>query len=557
MPGDRFRIGGNLGHRPGGHHVPAMLPGAGTNIHDPVGGAHRLFVVLDHDQRVADIAQPLQSADQARIIPLVEADARFVQDVEHAHQRRPDLRRQTDALRLTTRERVRTPFQGQVVQADINQEAETLPDLLENLPRDHEIALAQRRAALLPGLLRQPGEPVLRLADWQPRHLNDGTVTDGDAQHFRLQARALADRTWPLSHEALEFLFYIVRGCGLIPALQVRDHALIGNVIRAGTPATRAVLDLDHLAARAAQDQIQVFLRQLADRCVQVNLVRLGHAFQHGVVPGAPLSRGAQPWHDCPLGQREILVWNNQVRVELARRAQARAGGTGAVRRVEREVARLDLRQADHPVHGTSELLREDDQLAIDDLRLGDAAGDLQCRLDRLNNAQPIRVIALGDTLFMANDQAVDHHFDGVLLRLGERQLHRLVDLMHDAIDAHAYKALPPDLFHDAPVLALAIANHRGQDHQPGAVWQVQQLLRHLLWRLRHDRPATLWTVRLTDPREEQAHVVVDLGDRTNCRARVAAGPLLVDGDRRGKPLDVIDVRLLHLPEELTCVRRQ
>ena len=55
----------------------------------------------------------------------------------------------------------------------------------------------------------------------------------------------------------------------------------------------------------------------------------------------------------------------------------------------------------------------------------------------------------------------------------------------------------------------------------------------------------------------QQAQVVVDLGDRADGRAGVAAGRLLVDRDRRRQALDDVDVGLVHLPEELAGVRRQ
>ena len=69
-------------------------------------------------------------------------------------------------------------------------------------------------------------------------------------------------------------------------------------------------------------------------------------------------------------------------------------------------------------------------------------------------------------------------------------------------------------------------------------------------------RPQT-GAVWAADTGEEQSHVVVDFGDGADGRARVPAGPLLVDGDRRRKPLDVVDVRLFHLTEELSRVGRQ
>ena len=51
--------------------------------------------------------------------------------------------------------------------------------------------------------------------------------------------------------------------------------------------------------------------------------------------------------------------------------------------------------------------------------------------------------------------------------------------------------------------------------------------------------------------------VVVDLGDRSDGGPRVVSGALLLDGDRRRQPLDRIDVRLFHQPEELAGVGRQ
>jgi len=57
--------------------------------------------------------------------------------------------------------------------------------------------------------------------------------------------------------------------------------------------------------------------------------------------------------------------------------------------------------------------------------------------------------------------------------------------------------------------------------------------------------------------REEQAQIVVDLGDGTDGRARVAVGGFLFDADRRTQSLDVVDVRLLHLLEELPRIGRQ
>jgi len=61
-------------------------------------GAHRLLVVLDDDDGVAQVAQPLQRPDQLGVVALVQPDRRLVEDVQHPHEGGADLRREADSL---------------------------------------------------------------------------------------------------------------------------------------------------------------------------------------------------------------------------------------------------------------------------------------------------------------------------------------------------------------------------------------------------------------------------------------------------------------------------
>ena len=83
-----------------------MDAGAGSQIDHVVGGADRIFIVLDHDHRVAQIAQPPQRAQQALVVALVQADRGLIEDVHDAGEARADLACQADALGLAARERV-------------------------------------------------------------------------------------------------------------------------------------------------------------------------------------------------------------------------------------------------------------------------------------------------------------------------------------------------------------------------------------------------------------------------------------------------------------------
>jgi hypothetical protein len=93
-----------------------------------VGGEDRVPVVLHHEHAVAEVDQPPERLEQPRVVAGVEADARLVEHVEHAHERRTDLRGEPDALPFAARERLRRAIEAEVVEADVDQEAQ---------PRDH------------------------------------------------------------------------------------------------------------------------------------------------------------------------------------------------------------------------------------------------------------------------------------------------------------------------------------------------------------------------------------------------------------------------------------
>ena len=63
---------------------PPEETGAGTDVHDPVRGFHRLPIVLDNDQRVADVPKMTERLEQPDVVALMEPDRRLVQDVENS-----------------------------------------------------------------------------------------------------------------------------------------------------------------------------------------------------------------------------------------------------------------------------------------------------------------------------------------------------------------------------------------------------------------------------------------------------------------------------------------
>ena len=88
----------DLGRCAGRNDLATQNTCSRSDIDEVVTCTHRLLVVLDDADRVAAIAQFLERLDQPRVVACVQADTRFVQDVEDTAQARADLGSETDAL---------------------------------------------------------------------------------------------------------------------------------------------------------------------------------------------------------------------------------------------------------------------------------------------------------------------------------------------------------------------------------------------------------------------------------------------------------------------------
>ena len=87
LSGDRFLAFEQLVNRALEHDLAAVASGTRTDIHNVVSCKHGVLVVLDHDERVAEVAQTLQGCKQLVVVALVQADGRLIEDIQHAHQR--------------------------------------------------------------------------------------------------------------------------------------------------------------------------------------------------------------------------------------------------------------------------------------------------------------------------------------------------------------------------------------------------------------------------------------------------------------------------------------
>ena len=126
---------------------PPPSPEPGPKSTQVVGRLDDLAVVLDQDQRVAQVAEVPQGRQQPGVVARVQADRRLVEHVEHAGQPAADLAGQADPLALAAGERRRAAGQAQVIEADVDQERQPVADLAHAGRRR---CAARRRSAAAP-----------------------------------------------------------------------------------------------------------------------------------------------------------------------------------------------------------------------------------------------------------------------------------------------------------------------------------------------------------------------------------------------------------------------
>ena len=386
-------------------------------------------------------------------------------------------------------------------------------------------------------------DELIRVRDRKGRQLPDVLFADGYGQRLRLEARALALRARDLAHVLLDLADRVLALGALVLALQPRDHAFVVRPVRARPAVPVAVLHVHLVVAGPVQEDVPLRLRQLPPRRRRLDLQVAGHRFHELVeVLGPP----ALPGVEGPLGQRHVRIRHHELGIHFEVRSQPVAARARAVRRVEREVPRLQLfeRQA---VEQAREVLRVCvDRAAVDELDRDHPIGKAERRLDGVGETPLDPVL---------HHEPVDDDVDRVLVIAVKPDL--LGELLDLTVDLGAREALLREVGQKLLVLPLALTDDRSEDLEPRALGQRAHLVDDLVRRLLRDRAAAFRAVRLADARVQQAEVVVDLGDGADRRPRVLRRRFLVDRDRRRQSVDEVDVGLLHLAEELARIRRQ
>ena len=310
----------------------------GAEVDDPVRGLDDVEVVLDHDHRVAVVAQPVQHGQQQLDVVEVQAGRRLVEDVERA----PgvalgQLERELHALRLAAGERGRRLAERDVAEADVEQRRELARDRGHRL--EERVRLLDRHrehfvdVLALVADLERLAVVALAVAD-VARHVDVGQEVHLDLD----QAVALARLAAPALHverEASRAVAALARFLHLREQLaDRREEPGVGRRIAARRAPDRALVDADHLVEVLEPFDL-VVRRRLLGAVVQMPRDRVVER----VVDERRLARARHAGHADEQADRQLQRHALQV-------VAARAG--------DRELARRRRRDAAAPESGSA-----------------------------------------------------------------------------------------------------------------------------------------------------------------------------------------------------------
>ena len=156
LAGQRRAAGDEVGRRALEDDAAAVVAGARAEVDDPVGVRHHGLVVLDHDDRLAGVDEPVEQAEQLLDVGEVEAAGRLVEDVDAALL--AQVGGELEPLPLAARERGERLAEREVAEPDVGEP-------VQDLVRGRDASRRRRRRTPRP---RPPASRAPRLMSLPP-----------------------------------------------------------------------------------------------------------------------------------------------------------------------------------------------------------------------------------------------------------------------------------------------------------------------------------------------------------------------------------------------------
>ena len=201
---------------------------------------------------------------------------------------------------------------------------------------------------------------------------------------------------------------------------------------------------------RPVEQNLARLLRELAPWRVEIESELLGESGKDHLLE---ISVGLTPRQHDALEDADARVAEYELLAHFAAGAESAAGGAGAERRVEREVARLELRERDAADRAAVSLGEEMGAAVVLPLNFDQTFGELERGLDGIVETAAI---------FGAHHEAVDD--DGDVVVHPPIELRRIGDFDQIAVDDRADESLLARGLEQLAELAFAAAHERSED---------------------------------------------------------------------------------------------
>ena len=239
-----------------------MFAGSRSDIHHAVCRTHCIFIMLDHDQTVSEIAKAHQRTKKSVIVSLMKTDTWLIQNVRNSDQSGTNLCRKSDSLRLATGKRRCRTAQRQVIQSDFCKKTYSCTDFFQNLFSDQLLLLRQL----------QFFHKNFKFRYGKCSQLIDITFTHSYCQRFLFQTLAFTGLTRSNAHKSFVFLLHRIRSCLTVSLLNIFNQARESNIIDSLSSLT-FIINLDCMTVCTMDQNIFYLVRVVFKRCVQTEPV--------------------------------------------------------------------------------------------------------------------------------------------------------------------------------------------------------------------------------------------------------------------------------------------
>src|ERR1700676_1604600 len=164
--GDGFGILENFLVSAGEKKFPAEFAGAGSEIEHAIGGLNGVWIVLNHEDGVAEIAQGFEDIDETLRVAWMQANGRFIENIQRAAEGRAEGSGQLDTLRFAAGKRGGESVQGEVIETDFIEKLQTGANFLQDFVGDlglhrTELEFTKKYARFLHGEFAEVGDGFL------------------------------------------------------------------------------------------------------------------------------------------------------------------------------------------------------------------------------------------------------------------------------------------------------------------------------------------------------------------------------------------------------------